>query len=524
MKRKLGLQAIGSMLLVALVLGLAHPSWAVDEVGRIRQKCEEFLSGLVKNEYNLYVKGKEPNYARSHNDYSYLFKPKKIELLRERAASTADPTEARAMNLLATALSHAAVRSFAAADIDQMYEFMMTAVVNFDGQSIGFSEVRRAIAMEEDRDRRRQIYIAFNTPLEPLRVFKTGVLSKMDERLGDWGFESYLQMIAQVRELDLVAIKSQAKEFLESTDAVYAAELTRLLNEHLGVEIRRARGYDVPYIIRGSWLDGNLSDEKAASIVKETFESMDLKAKAAKLEHKPEKFCGESVMPKVFALRVPDDVKMCYSIIGGTCDMAAHLYMRGKAEYIASIDQPKYFELGRLGNKGLNEASGMLFEGLMSNKKWLTTKAGLDPSLAAAVARHRAFVSLFQSRRNCVSTLFQIGVYSGTNDADALYPELLKKYMKWDPILDKSRAALELNDLDSASLIEGYFLGAQLRSALEEKFGDEWFASREAGAYLMEMWKAGQEATIADTAGRIGHDGIDPSFMVADVTEAIQGE
>jgi hypothetical protein len=512
--------AIGSFLLVSLMLGVFAPAWAVDEVGRIRDKCEEFFASLTKGEYDLYVKGKEPKYERAHKDYSYLFKAKKIELLRERAATSTDQSEVRAMQLLATAMSHAAVRAHAAADMDQMYDFMMTASVEFDGQSIGFGEVRRAIATEEDRDLRRQIYIAFNTPLEPLNIFKTGVVSKMEERLSEWGFGSYLQMVSQVRELDLTVLEAQAKQFLESTDAVYAAELERLLQEHLEVDMRRARGYDIPYILKGSWLDGNISGDRAEELVKGTFEGMDLKAKAAKLETKPESFCGESVMPRVFALRVPEDVKMCYTSIGGTCDLAAHLYMRGKAEYIASIDQPEFFELGRLGNQGFYEAAGLLFQGLMSNEKWLVDHVGLDAGMASKVARHRAFVSLFEGRRNCMSLLFQIGVYSGA-EPTSLYGDLLKKYMKWDPILDKSRAALEMNDLDSACLVEGFFLAAQLRGALEEKFGGEWYKSSEAGNFLIDLWKPGQELTAGGAANKLGYEGVDPSFLVADVTDAM---
>lgn len=524
MKRSNGRLAIGSLLLVCLTLGVAGPSWAVDEVGRIREKCEEFFESLVKNEYDLYVKAKRPQYERAHKDYSYLFKPKKIELLKERAATTTDESEARAMRLLATALSYSAVRAHAAADLDQMYDFMMTASVVFDGESIGFGEVRKVIATEDDRDRRRQIYIAFNTPLEPLNIFKTGVMSKMEERLVEWDFESYLDMLSQVKELDLEVLGAQAKQFLESTDAMYTAELGRLLQQHLNVDLRRARGYDIPYILRGSWMDGSISADEAKSIVEDSFVGMDLKAKAAKLELKPVEFCGESVMPHVFALRVPDDLKMCYSPLGGACNLSSYLYARGKAEYYASIDQPRFFELGRLGNQAFSEAAGLLFQSLMSNEKWLVECAGLEPNKAAEVARHRAFVSLFEGRRSCTSMLFQTGVYSGSSEPTALYGDMLEKYMKWDPILDKSRAALEMNDLESAWVAEGYFLAAQMRSALEQRFGDEWFKSKEAGAFLMNLWKPGQETTAGVAAKQLGYDGVDPSFLVADVNEAIKAE
>lgn len=524
MKNCRRLLAIGTVLVFSLAFSAVRPSWAIDEVGRIRQKCEEFFMSLTKNEYNLYVKGKKPQYARSHNDFSYLFKQKKVELLRERGASSSDPEESRAMDLLATALSHEAVRSYAAEDMDQMYDFMMTAKVTFDGETVKFGEVRRIIAAEDDRDRRRQIYIGFNKPLEPLKVFKAGVISKMEERLPEWGFESYLDMLSRVREIDLEALQSQIQNFLEATDAAYTAELSRLLEEHLEVELRRARGYDIPYVIRGSWLDGSLSGDRSESIVKNAFKDMDLKAEKAKVEIEQEAFCGESILPRVFPLRVPEEIKTCYSPIGGTCELASYLYMRGKAEYYASIDQPRYFELRRLGNAGFCEASGLLFQALMMDPHWLTKSAGLDAELAARVARQRRFVMLYEARRNCVATLFQIGVYSGAGEAESLYGDLLERYMKWDPILDKSRAALEMDDLESAHMVQGYFMAAQLKAVLEDKFGEEWFASPEAGAYLKGLWKSGQEMTAVSAAKELGYDGIAPSVLAGYFAELTAAE
>jgi hypothetical protein len=513
--------AVGSVLVLTLAFGAVRPAWAVDEVDRIRQKCEEFFMSLTKNEYNLYVKGKKPKYATYYKDYSYLFKPKKVELLRQRSTSTSDPAEARAMDLLATALAHAAVVSYAAADIDQMYEFMMTADVSFDGEQIKFGDVRKVIAREEDRDRRRQIYIAFNTHLEPLTVFKTGIISKMDEHVGEWGFGTYLRMLLQTKELDLDTLESQAVQFLDATDEAYTAELTRLLQEHSKVDLRMARGYDIPYILRGQWLDGNLEAQQWETVAKDALEGMGLKAEAAKLESSEERFCGESIMPRVFALRVPDEIKMCYSPIGGTCDIGAYLYLRGKAEYVASIKQKEYWELGRLGNQAMYDAAGFVFQGLTENPGWLTGVAGLDPALAASIARHRAFVSLFEARRSCVSTLFQIGAYSNTDDPEGLYSDLLKKYMKWDPILDRSRAPLEMNDLETAWELQGQYLAAQLRDALESKFGDEWYKSSEAGDYLKGLWAPGYEVTASGAAAQLGYDKIDPAYLVAELTGAL---
>jgi len=521
MKRRGTARALAVTLIASVGLGMVGAAWAVDEVGRIRDKCEEFFDSLAKNEYKVFAEAKHPNYERIHKDFSYLFKQKKVDLLEKRAATSQDPKEARALRLLATALRVSAVRAHAAADLDQMYEFMMTADVTYDGQTVSFGEVRRKIAMEEDRNKRRMIYIALNSPLEPLKVFKLGALSKMKEKLGGWGFESYLDMLAQGKEIDPESLEKTAVDFLDSTDSLYTAELSKLLQEKMGIELRRARGYDIPYLLRGSWLDGEFSSKRGEAAVKETFSGMGLKADGARLEYKTSKFCGESLVARVFPLRIPDEVKMCYADLGGVCDLDARLYMRGKAEYVASIDQPRYFELGRLGNMSSYEAAGLLFSSLMCDPAWLVEKVGLDPGKAADVARHSAFVRLFEARRSCVSVLLQLAVYSDGRDPSDIYGELIKKYMKWDPVLDRSRAALEMNDLDSAFKMQGYFLSAQLASVLKSRFGDKWFTSPDAGAFLKDLWRPGQELTLEQVARKLGGEGVVTSFLAEEVTNAI---
>jgi len=513
------LTGISAVVLAGFILYSAAPVWAVDEVDRIREKCDEFFSALTKRRYDLHVKHKEPQIARTHNDYSYLFKQRKADLLLERAQSTSDPDEARAMRLLNVALRHAAVRSYAAEDMDQMYEFIMTAKVNMDGSTIPFGQVPRVLALEEDRDVRRQIFISYNTPLEPLGVFKSGILSKMEERLGEWGFDSYLNMLSEVREVDLPSLETQARAFLDSTDALYTTEVGRLLQDQLGMGLRRARGYDIPFILKGTWVDGGIDAQRAEEIVDRTLDEMDLKAEKSKLELKPMEFCGQRDRPEVFPLRIPDEIKMCYSEAGGVCDYAAHLYMRGKAEYFASIRRPEWFELRRLGDESLAEAAGFLFRGLMSNERWLVEKAGLDPGLAEAVARHQAFVCLFRGREACVNTIFQIAVYSNGADPGQTYSDLLDEYMKWDPVLDRNRGTLALDDLESADTVLGFFLASQIRSVLEDRFGESWYASAEAGAFLKELWSPGQSLNAASMAKTLGHNEVDSSFMVADLSK-----
>jgi hypothetical protein len=56
-----------------------------------------------------------------------------------------------------------------------------------------------------------------------------------------------------------------------------------------------------------------------------------------------------------------------------------------------------------------------------------------------------------------------------------------------------------LDDIDGSFYVTGYLrswaLEAQLRDFLRSEFGNEWFARRDAGDLLRELWSLGQEPT-----------------------------
>ena len=74
------------------------------------------------------------------------------------------------------------------------------------------------------------------------------------------------------------------------------------------------------------------------------------------------------------------------------------------------------------------------------------------------------------------------------------YVELLGNATKIDP-----SPANYLADIDSGFYVYSYLrswaLETQLRDNFRERFGTEWFASREAGSLLRELWAEGQKPT-----------------------------
>ena len=72
------------------------------------------------------------------------------------------------------------------------------------------------------------------------------------------------------------------------------------------------------------------------------------------------------------------------------------------------------------------------------------------------------------------------------------YAELLSDALKIDVT-----PANYLADIDSGFYVSSYLRSwafeAQLRAYLKEKFGSKWFATRDAGSLLRELWGEGQK-------------------------------
>ncbi len=78
-----------------------------------------------------------------------------------------------------------------------------------------------------------------------------------------------------------------------------------------------------------------------------------------------------------------------------------------------------------------------------------------------------------------------------------------------------------LADVDDAfycaQYLRAWMLEAQLRRFLERTFGADWFSTREAGEYLITLWRRGQELTAEELATDIGYDRLDARYLIDEV-------
>ena len=70
--------------------------------------------------------------------------------------------------------------------------------------------------------------------------------------------------------------------------------------------------------------------------------------------------------------------------------------------------------------------------------------------------------------------------------------------------------------------LEAWFLAAQIRSVLVERFGDRWWSTVEAGDFLKDLWGYGSELPPDEIARLAGFDGLDSSYLTSEIKAAYE--
>jgi hypothetical protein len=203
--------------------------------------------------------------------------------------------------------------------------------------------------------------------------------------------------------------------------------------------------------------------------------------------------------PRAFCapIEVPDRVVLVIQPIGGADDWAALFHEAGHTEHFAHTDAGLSLEEKRFGDNAVTEGWAALLEHLTDDPAWLSRMLSFPkPREFAAEGATRM---LYIVRRYCAKLLYELEFHAA-DDPRPLQPryvELLSEALKVPP-----SPTDYLSDLDSGFYVSSYLRSwafeAQLRDFLRSELGTDWFAKRDAGSLLQELWSLGQKPTAEE--------------------------
>ena len=363
------------------------------------------------------------------------------------------------------------------------------------GETIPYRMLRVAMANEPDRAKREE--------LERARV------ALLDERLNPIYLEAQAIDREAVRALDapnyyelylrfgfrLPELAEECRALLDETEKLWEREGDRLFRSRLGIGLDEARPADVARLFRAPELDELFPSDRMLPALEHTLADLgiDLHAQTnvhLDLDVRPSK------SPRAFCapIEVPDRVMLVIQPVGGKDDWEALFHEAGHTEHYAHTSADISMEARRLGDMAVTEGWAALLEKLVTEPAWLNRR--LDVGRPEELAREGAATALYFVRRYSAKLLYEIEFFQA-DDPKTMQPryfELLSDALK----LPVNRESY-LDDIDGGFYVIGYLRSwafeSQLREFLRSEFGDAWFARREAGNLLRELWSLGQGPT-----------------------------
>jgi hypothetical protein len=378
---------------------------------------------------------------------------------------------------------------------EKLAELESELSVTVDGEQIPYRMVRPALANEPDRDKRRELDARANDVLDehmnPLHLDAAHVVQQGAE---DLGFANYLELYRKALPSSaLDELAEQCRHFLDSTQRLYEDAADKLFRARVGVSLSEAQRWDVPRLFRAPEWDDMFPADRMVPALERTLADLGIDLQSQEnvtldLDERPNK------SPRAFCapIEVPDRVVLVIQPIGGPDDWRALFHEGGHTEHFAHTSRDLSMEEKRLGDNAVTEGWAMLLQHLTDEPAWLTQMLTFQRPQEYAV--EGATGLLYFVRRYAAKILYELEFHEA-EDVTTMrerYAELLSDALKIDVT-----PVNYLADIDSGFYVSSYLRSwafeAQLRSYLKEKFGTKWFASREAGSLLRELWSEGQK-------------------------------
>ena len=461
----------------------------------IRTRAEEFLGESRKEWYEVGAGLKEDvRLSEIFAEYADLFTRDNIETLTSLADSADDEDESLRLAELRGFLTLAHIRN-ETRDLSEkalLFE-AKTTVETPEGESIPYRQSAVALLNESNRERRTFLENARCEALAEKNVFLEQIHRATHGMADDLEFEGYLGMMAALKRYELEPVRDEMQRFLECTGALYAEAMEEALSR-MGVPLSSAQRHDAQFCFRGSEYDALFPAEKIEPSAREVCASMGLDLSAEgrvrlDIEDRPLK------SPRAFcaSIRVPEEVYLVIRPRGGYDDYSAFWHELGHALHFAGVAADAPFEWKRLGDNSVTEGFAMLFDHLLLEPLWLVDALGGEASDYAAFLAHHALFELYMLRRYAAKIDYELTLHQGADltGKDDAYREKLSSATG----VEYPRISY-LDDVDPffycANYLRAWMLQAQMAEVLKTKFGERWWANRESGGFLMEIWRDGQ--------------------------------
>jgi hypothetical protein len=400
-------------------------------------------------------------------------------------------------------------------------ELEATLEATVDGETLPYRMLRPAIANEPDRAKRQALEeTRCALGEEHLNAVHLEAMAILRDAVPALGAENYVDLHRRFG-FRLDELADQCRGLLDDTERIFEDSLDRLFRERVGVSLGEAERWDTPRLVRAVEWDKAFPPDRMVPALEGTLAGLGIDLRdqpnveldiEAREKKSPRAFCAP--------IEVPGRVVLVMKPMGGPDDWRALFHEAGHTEHFANTSASLPMESKRLGDNAVTEGWAFLFEHLLNDPAWLTRR--LDFPRPQEFAAEGTAMLLWGVRRYCAKLIYELELFQADDPLmmKHRYVELLGDALKVQP-----SPTDWLADVDPGFYVSKYLrawaFDAQLSFHLRERFGNDWFAQRDAGSLLRELWSLGQEPTADELLGDVTGTEIDMAAVTERVRERL---
>ncbi|HEX9907025.1 MAG TPA: hypothetical protein VGB78_00970 [Thermoplasmata archaeon] len=492
------------------------------EIGRLREDLEPFESELMEEFYSNFAGLKdEMSTVSIYEKYAHLFSKEATSTIASALENESNPEDNRWLRYFNAFSVLGFVDNSIKVLSDRATTFGAQAVIDCDGEKIPYRFAPIRQRNEPDRPKRKTLFEATQVETEKLNATLFERMAMIHDISTALGYKSYRDMCSTLKGVDYKALEEKMESVLRKTEQLYISSMDVLLKERAGTSLAEAWKYDIPYAFRGEEFDKDFDKDKLVDSFFKTLQNMGID---------PEKYPNVKVdtetrpkkSPRAFCapVRVPEDVRLVIMPSGGWRDYEAFFHEGGHAWHFGTTGRELPAEYRYLGDNSVTESFAFLFNYLTSNKLWLSGVMGVENP--DKFVRFVLVNKLMFLRRYAAKLIYELKLHTGKLNQEfaEVYRSTLQKSLKF-----RHSEKDYLEDVDDsfycAEYLRAWILEAQLRAALEEGYGEEWFKNPKAGSYLKELWSYGQKFNADELVKTIGYADLDESPLVSEIERGL---
>lgn len=487
------------------------------DVALLTERTQELVRAQDTLLWEVWTQAKPLDTSAVTEKAHALYSKDAIGRITELRSRTADPLDARALDQLRLHFESEYLAQATLPESRALSQALSSLSFTSGEQRVAFRDLDRLLARERNALLRKELQAGAMAALPTLDGLFQARRARTAAVLRELGYADTLTFAAALRRTDLDALAKDAEALLAKTDARFDAVIAELAARELRMPVEGVRLRDLLRMFRSRDVDELFPPEAIPRRVEETLEGLGVplsKLPNVQLDAAPRQTRNSA--PLAIAIVVPEDVRVSYQPAPGLRHQAAYLHEVGHALH-AGLTRERRYALAKLGAAAPAKAWPLLLELLTEDPKWLEEHAGLRADrLDRYLAASRAW-DLFLVRQAAARFLYTYRLHSAPGgDPKALYKDVMERAMRV-PIEegDLARALLDTDDFfESAQRLEAHFLAHQLQAQLRARFGDTWWKTAEAGAWLRTLWAHGNALNAAELARVAGDQTLGPGALV----------